>query len=144
MHLCACRDWERACSLLNICVYVYFSNSSCLQIALHPPPVIPSLVRAALTEGCWKKLGWLEMNQKCRKKPARTALFARTAPSTGSSCPADTRACAMAASSISSSAQCAGSSCRSLFHFAAKRSKMRRNRPMSCKMFFLEEFFNGS
>lgn len=143
-HLCVCRDWGGVCSLLNICIYVYFSNSSCLQIVLHPPPAIPSLVRAALTQGCWKRPGWLEMNRNCRKKTAKTALFARTAPWTGSSCPADTRACAMAASSISSSAQCAGSSCRSLFHFAAKRSKMRMNRAMSCKMFFLEEFFNRS
>lgn len=142
LHLC--RDWGRVCSLLNICVYVYFSNSSCLQIVLHPPAVTPSLVRAALTEGCWKRLGWLGMNQNCRKKTAKTVWCARMALWTGCSCPADTRACVMAASGISSSAPCAGSSCRSLFHFAAKRSKMRMNRPVSCKMFFLEEFFNRS
>lgn len=128
--------------VLNVCVYVYFSSSSCLQTVPHHLHVVPLQRRKAPTEACWKRLDWLKMNQNCMKKTLKTALCARTAQWTGYSYPAGTRACAMAALSIFSSVQCVGSLFRSLSHSAIKRSKMKMNQPRSCKMFILEEFFN--
>lgn len=129
--------------VLNACVYVYFSSSSCLQIVLHHLRVVPLQMREAQTEACWKKPDWLKTNQNCMKKTVKTALCARMAQWTGCSCPAGTRACAMAALSIFSSVPCVGSLFKSLSHSAVKRSKMKMNQPRSRKMFILEEFFNG-
>lgn len=129
--------------MLNVHVYVYFSSSSCLQIVLHHLHVVPLQMREAPTDACWRRLDWLKMNQNCMKKTVKTALYARMAQWTGYSYPAGTRACVMAALSIFSSVQCVGSLFKSLSHSAVKRSKMKMNQPRSCKMFILEEFFNG-
>lgn len=141
---CVCSGSRRTCWILLIfCVYVYFSSSSCLQIVRHRLRAIPPQVREASTKACWKRLDWLKMSQNCTKKTVKTVLCARTARWTGCSYPADTRACAMAALGIFSSARCVGSLFKNLFHCAVKRSKMKMNQPRSWKMFFLGESFNG-
>lgn len=105
-----------------------FSNFSCLQIIISLPPTIPLQKKKTQTEVCWKRWDSLKVKLSHRRRTARTVLFARMGLWTGCSYHADTPACVMAAWSIFSSAQCAGSLFRNLLHFAVKKSKIKTNR----------------
>lgn len=109
------------------CVSLIFSNFSCRQIIIPLPPAVPLQRKKTQTEVCWKRLDYLKVRWSLQKRIARTAWFARMGPWTGCSCHVDTRACVMAALSIFSSAQCAGSSFENLLHFAVKKSKVKTN-----------------
>lgn len=108
--------------------FMILSNFSCLQIIISLPPTIPLQKKKTQTEVCWKRWDSLKVKLSHRRRTARTVLFARMGLWTGCSYHADTPACVMAAWSIFSSAQCAGSLFRNLLHFAVKKSKIKTNR----------------